>query len=313
MDILLYMPGGDESLWIDEITHALPAARVRAWKEGDRAAADYALVWRPTAEVLAGREQLKAVFNLGAGVDAVLRLLRAHPDLVPPHVPVIKLDDAGMAPQMVQYVLHAVLRHFRRFDEYAVLQRERRWQTLEAREPASHTIGVMGLGALGTPVAMALAQLGFTVRGWSRSLRTVEQVACFAGQDDLPHFLDGLNVLVNLLPLTAETENILDRNVFARLAPGAQLINIARGAHLVEDDLLQALDSGQIVTATLDVTRQEPLPPHHPFWSHPRIDITPHVAAVTLCTQSVRQISEKIARLEQGLPIDGVIDVGRGY
>lgn len=313
MDILLYMPGDDASPWIDELAGALPAARVRVWKEGDRSPADYALVWKPTVEVLAGRERLKGVFNLGAGVDVVLGLLRSHPGLLPPHVPLIKLDDAGMAAQMVQYVLHAVLRHFRRFDGYANFQRERRWQPLEADDPASHTVGVMGLGALGTPVATALAQLGFRVRGWSRSRRNVEQVACFAGQDDLPRFLDGQNVLVNLLPLTAETENILNCDVFARLAPGAQLINIARGAHLVEEDLLQALDSGQIATATLDVFRQEPLPADHPFWNHPRIDVTPHVAALTLRRESVRQIAKKIGRLEQGLPVDGVIDVGRGY
>ena len=313
MDILLYMPGDDASSWINEFTRTFPAARVRVWEEGDRAPADYALVWQPTAEVLEGRERLKAVFNLGAGVDVVLGLLRSHPDLLPPHVPLIKLDDAGMAPQMIQYVLHAVLRHFRRFDEYADLQRERRWQPLEAREPSSHVIGIMGLGALGTPVATALAQLGFPVRGWGRRPRTVHQVVCFAGQHDLPRFLDGLNVLVNLLPLTVETENILDHSTFARLAAGAQLINIARGAHLVEEDLLQALDSGQIAAATLDVCRQEPLSPDHPFWSHPRIDVTPHVAALTLCKESVRQIAEKIGRLGQGLPVDGVIDVGRGY
>jgi glyoxylate/hydroxypyruvate reductase A len=313
MEILLYMLGGDTSPWIDEIEHALPAARVRAWKQGDQATADYALVWKPIPEVLDGRERLKAVFNLGAGVDVVLGLLKSHPDLLPPHVPIIKLDDAGMAPQMVQYVLHAVLRHFRRFDDYADLQREGKWQPLEAREPASHTIGVMGLGALGTPVATALAQLGFPVRGWSRSRRSVEQVACLAGQDELPHFLDGLNVLVNLLPLTTETESILNRNNFARLARGAQLINIARGAHLVEEDLLQALDSGQIATATLDVFRQEPLPQDHPFWRHPRIQVTPHVSALTLRRVSVRQIAEKIGRLEQGLPVEGMIDVGRGY
>jgi glyoxylate/hydroxypyruvate reductase A len=313
MDILLYMPDDDASSWIAELTRIFPAARVRTWKEGDRAAADYALVWKPTPDVLAGRERLKAVFNLGAGVDVVLGLLRSHPDLLPSHVPLIKLDDAGMAPQMVQYVLHAVLRHFRRFDEYADLHREHRWHPLQARMPSSHVVGIMGLGALGTPVAIALAQLGFTVRGWSRSPRTVDRVACFAGTDDLPRFLDGLNGLVNLLPLTVDTENILNRNLFARLAPGAQLINIARGAHLVEEDLLQALDSGQIAAATLDVFRQEPLPPQHPFWNHPRIDMTPHVAALTLCREGARQIAEKITRLEQGLPVDGVIDVARGY
>jgi len=313
VNILLYMPGDDASSWLDEIAAALPSANMRAWTEGDTASADYALVWKPTAEVLAGRQHLKAVFNLGAGVDALLALLRVHPHLLPPEVPFIKLDDAGMASQMTQYVLHAVLRHFRRFDTYADLQRENRWQPLAGRDASSHIIGVMGLGALGTPVAKALAQLGFPVRGWSRRRRPVEQVASFAGPGELPAFLDDLNVLVNLLPLTAETENMLNREVFARLAPGAQLINIARGAHLVENDLLQALDSGQLATATLDVFREEPLPPQHPFWNDPRIHVTPHVAAQTLRRESVRQIAERIGRLEQGLGVDGVIDVNRGY
>jgi glyoxylate/hydroxypyruvate reductase A len=225
----------------------------------------------------------------------------------------IKLDDAGMAPQMVQYVLAAVLRHVRRLPEYAALQQARRWQPLPGRDAGTHAVGVMGLGALGTPVAAALAQLGFAVRGWSRGPRAVDKVACFAGADALPDFLDGLDVLVNLLPLTPHTADILDRTLFARLAPGAQLINIGRGAHLVEDDLLRALDSGQLAQATLDVFREEPLPPDHPFWRHPRIEITPHVAALTLRRESARQIATKIDRLERGLPVDGVIDRTSGY
>jgi glyoxylate/hydroxypyruvate reductase A len=313
LEILLCLPDDDTASWIDELVRALPAARVRPWRPGDRAAADYALVWRPPGEALAGRRRLKAVFNLGAGVDAVLALLAAQPDLLPPHVPLIKLDDAGMAPQMVQYVLAAVLRHLRRFPEYAALQRARRWQPLPGRDAGAHAVGVMGLGALGTPVATALAQLGFAVRGWSRSPRAVGQVACFAGQGALPDFLDGLDVLVNLLPLTAQTTGILDRTLFARLAPGAQLINIGRGGHLVEEDLLRALDSGQLAQATLDVFREEPLPPDHPFWEHPRIEITPHVAALTLRRESARQIAARIARIERGLPVDGVIDRTSGY
>jgi len=313
MDILLCLPDGDTAPWIDELAAVLPAARVRPWRPGDRAPADYALVWNPPTEALAGRGRLKAVFNLGAGVDAVLALLAAQPDLLPPHVPLIKLDDAGMAPQMVQYVLAAVLRHVRRFPEYAALQRARRWQPLPGRDAATHAVGVMGLGALGTPVAGALAQLGFAVRGWSRGPRAVGEVAYFAGPAALPDFLDGLDVLVNLLPLTPHTADILDRALFARLAPGAQLINIGRGAHLVEEDLLRALDSGQLAQATLDVFREEPLPPDHPFWRHPRIEITPHVAALTLRRESARQIAARIARIERGLPVDGVIDRTSGY
>lgn len=313
MDILLHHPGTDTARWITEIEQLLPQARVRVWQEGDAAPADYAVVRKPPADLLRARPGLRAVFNIGAGVDVLLALIRKEPALLPPQVSLIRLDDAGMGIQMAQYVSHAVLRHFRCVDEYTNQQRTGQWHPLKPRRADQHIIGILGLGVLGTAIARCLLALGFPVRGWSRSGRSLEGVQSYQGQEALPQFLDGLQVLINMLPLTEQTENILDKRLFAQLPQGAQLINVARGEHLVEQDLLEALETGQLADATLDVFREEPLPSSHPFWNHPRITITPHVSALTLRSESLRQIAEKIRRLEQGLPVNGAVDLARGY
>lgn len=313
MDIMFYKDGDDAAPWLAEISQCLPRARVREWLPGDQGRADYALVWKPPADMLRQREGLRAVFNLGAGVDGLLAMLRAEPALLPSQVPLIRIEDAGMAVQMVQYVSHAVLRHYRRMDDYARLKLRGAWAPLPPREPSTYVVGVMGLGALGVQVATSLAALGFPVRGWSRSARQVPGMRCFAEPEGLRAFAGGLQALVNLLPLTAATENILNQHLFAQLAPGATLINVARGAHLVEHDLIAALDSGQLESATLDVFREEPLPPEHPFWRDQRIEITPHIAAETTLFASIRQIAAKIRALENGEAVAGVVDLRRGY
>lgn len=313
MNILFHMAGDDPAPWLSDLAAHLPQARVRIWQAGDREPADYALVWMPPLEMLQHRQGLKAVFNLGAGVDAILDLLNLHPDLFPPHVPLIRIEDAGMGAQMIEYVLHAIVRHFRRMNDYARQQQSGIWQLLPPRVQAGHYIGVMGIGALGAQLAASLAAAGFPVRGWSRSPKQVDGVQCHHGDEGLDRFLNGLQVVVNLLPLTADTENILDRRLFAKLARGAQLINVARGAHLVDEDLLRALADGQLATATLDVFRQEPLPANHPFWREPRIEMTPHVSAMTQRTESIQQIAVKINALERGAPVTGIVDRTRGY
>lgn len=314
MDILFYIAAEDNfTPWMEDLSRYLPQARARVWHAGDHAPADYALVWRPPIELLQQCSGLKAVFNLGAGVDILLNFLRTNPALLAPHVPLIKLDDAGMAAQMAQYVVQAVLRHFRCMDGYAQQQSTGTWHPLPPREQATHPIGIMGMGALGSHVAATLTGMGFPVRGWSRSPKHSEGVQSFSGHDNLAAFASGLQVLVNMLPLTAETENILNRDLFARLAHGAQLINVARGAHLVEDDLLPALASGQLACASLDVFRQEPLPSDHPFWREPRITITPHISALTERTESIKQIAAKINALEKGEAVAGTVDRTRGY
>lgn len=313
MDILFHSQIDDQSAWLAALRAALPEARVRAWQVGDVAQADYALVWKPPAEVLQGRVGLKAVFNLGAGVDAVLAFLERHPGLLPPTVKLIRLEDAGMALQMTHFVVHAVLHHFRRMDAYAESQRQARWAPLAPRAMSSYPVGVLGAGVLGGAVAQALVGLGFAVRSWSRNPKALAGVSSFAGAPALAQFADGLQVLVNLLPRTPETEGILDDALFERLAPGACLVNVARGAHLVEADLIAALERGRLERAVLDVFRDEPLPADHPFWRHPRITVTPHVSAATLLDDSVAQIASKIRALEQGQPVSGVVNVGRGY
>ncbi len=318
MQILFHYINGDFDEWQRELRARLPEAALRAWQPGDTARADYALVWRPPAEMLAPREGLKAVFNLGAGVDALLALERERPGTLPAGVPLVRLEDSGMAQQMIEYIAYGALRYLRRFDDYAALQREHRWQRLDAHARRDFAVGVLGLGALGTPVARALAGLGLTVRGFSRSAKSIEGIACFhgtprAGDAGFEAFADGLKLLVNLLPSTPDTEGVLNAETFRRLAPHAYLINVARGAHLVEADLLEALAAGRIEAALLDVLREEPLPAGHPFWSHPRISITPHISADTERDSALAQIAAKIRAFERGEPVGGIVDLARGY
>jgi len=292
--------------WVAGLQAALPGAQVSAWQPGDPPA-DWAVVWAPPQAFIDEQTDLRALFNTGAGVDALLQLR------LPPGLRVVRLDDAGMSVQMAEYVCHAVIRHFREFDGYEADIREARWSYRKPRSRADWPVGVMGLGVLGARVAQALRVFDFPVHGWSRSPREVPGVVCHAGEAALDGFLASCRVLVNLLPLTPQTENILNRQTLGRLLPGGYLINVARGAHLVDDDLLALLDSGHLAGATLDVFRTEPLPANHPFWSHPRLTVTPHTSARTLRDESIAQIAGKIAALQRGEPVAGVVDPVRGY
>lgn len=313
MKILFYMPHADAASWLHDFARALPDAELREWQAGDTAPADFAVVWRPPRDMLAGRDDLRAIFNLGAGVDAILALEREQPGTLPRNAKLVRLEDTGMAPQMAEYVTHAVLRYMRRFDEYQTLQTGRRWQELDAHPRETFTVGVLGLGVLGAHVAQTVAAFGMPVRGYSRSARKIDGVTTFASEAQFEAFLDGVKVLVNLLPHTPDTGDVLNARTFSKLARGAYLINVARGGHLVEQDLLEALRSGQIAAATLDVFRDEPLPPDHLFWREPRITITPHISALTLREESVAQVAQKITALLRGETIGGVVDIDHGY
>ena len=292
--------------WLAQLLLAFPGADIALWQPG-AAPADYALVWAPPQQLLAEQTALKALFNIAAGVDALMQMR------LPPGVPIFRLDDAGMAVQMAEYVCHAVIRHFRDFDAYAAAQRDACWAQREPRRREDFSVGLLGLGVLGSRVAQALSAFGFPLLGWSRSPKAQDGVQCHHGAAGLNDFLAGSQVLVNLLPLTPETEKLLNRDTLGRLRPGGYLVNVARGAHLVEADLLALLESGQLAGATLDVFRTEPLPPEHPFWHHPRITVTPHVSARTLREESIAQIARKIRALQRGEPIAGVVDPVRGY
>ena len=292
--------------WLQGLQAALPQADISVWQPG-APVADYAVVWAPPQQFMDEQQGIQALFNIGAGVDGLLQRR------LPPGVLVVRLDDAGMAVQMAEYVCHAVIRHFREFDAYEAGMRAGQWAYRKPRLRQDFPVGVMGLGVLGERVAQALAQFEFPVNGWSRSPKAIGGIRTFSGQNGFHDFLAASRVLVNLLPLTPDTQNILNRDTLSRLQPGGYLINVARGAHLVEDDLLALLDSGHLAGATLDVFRTEPLSAGHPFWTHPRIVATPHTSARTLRDESIAQIAGKIGALQRGETIAGVVDPAYGY
>jgi glyoxylate/hydroxypyruvate reductase A len=307
--ILLYRGDGVIEPWARDFAQALPQAETVVWQEGQRLPpCDYAVLWAPTPALLDQLAHVKAIFLMGAGVDAILKFGDALPD-----VPIIRLGDAGMGEQMAEYVAYAVLRYFRRFDEYEQQARQGVWNPLAARKKDEFAVGVLGLGQLGIPVAKALRQLGFPVRGWSRTSKDLPGVDCYAGMESLDDFLAGTRVLVCMLPLTPDTNNLLDRARLSKLPRGAYLVNVARGAQVAEPDLLALIRAGHILGATLDVFRNEPLPAPHPFWGEPRITITPHISALTVREEAVRQIAHKITLLEQGEHVADVVDRNRGY
>ncbi|MCW5320810.1 glyoxylate/hydroxypyruvate reductase A [Verminephrobacter aporrectodeae subsp. tuberculatae] len=292
--------------WLQGLAAALPGADVSLWQPG-APQADYAVVWEPPQRFMDEQPGLEVLFNIGAGVDALLPLR------LPRAARVVRLDDAGMAVQMAEYVCHAVIRHFRAFDACAADTRAGRWDCHGPRQRSDFPVGVMGLGVLGARVAQALAHFEFPVNGWSLSPKALAGVRSFSGAGALDAFLACSRVLVNLLPLTPATQAILHRGTLSRLLPGAYVINAARGAHLVDEDLLALIDSGHVAGATLDVFRTEPLPADHAFRTHPAITATPHIAARTLREESIAQIARKIAALQRGESVAGMLDPAQGY
>ena len=306
MKITFCCTGTDADPWLQELRAALPHAEVSAWAPG-APAADYAVVWAPTQQFLDEQTSLRAIFNIGAGVDALLQLR------LPAHIPLVRLNDAGMAAQMAEYITHAVVRHSRELARYETDMRQGQWEVRAPVLRQDWPVGIMGLGVLGARTAQVLCALDFPVRGWSRCAKSIPGVTTFAGTAELSPFLQGTRILVNLLPLTAHTENIIRRETLAQLLPGAYVINVARGAHVVDEDLVAMIQSGHVAGATLDVFRQEPLPHTHPFWHLPQISMTPHISARTLRSQSIAQIVDKIAALARGDAVAGLVDTQRGY
>jgi glyoxylate/hydroxypyruvate reductase A len=297
--------------WLEGFRRALSGVDIWEWQAGrpqeQARLADYAVVWSPPQAFIDEQSQLTMLFNIGAGVDALLKLRR------PAAMQIVRLNDAGMSVQMAEYVCHAVIRYFRQFDRYEADAKSLQWFYRKPAVRSECPIGILGAGVLGAKVAQALRQFDFPVNVYSRTEKHLEGVKSFSGRGQFNAFLQASLVLVNLLPLTAETENILNSANLSQLQKGAYLINVARGDHLVEEDLLALLASGHLSGATLDVFRVEPLPKEHPFWGHPDITITPHASARTLRDESILQIAKKIMALDQGCPIEGLVDPVTGY
>jgi glyoxylate/hydroxypyruvate reductase A len=296
--------------WRAAMKAALPEAEFRAWPDeiGDPAEIDYILTWKPKPGALIGYPNLKAIFSLGAGVD---HLVLAEGPL--PKVPIVRLVDVALTRDMVQYVVHWVLHFHRDMHLYREHQLASEWKRHSYPEASQRRIGFLGSGVLGGACAKALAGFEFDVATWTRGPKKIEGVTSFHGADGLEPFLARSEILVCLLPLTTETRGILNKQNLAALPKGAYVINAARGAHVVEHDLIAALDSGQIAAAALDVFPQEPLAAAHPFWKHPKIRVTPHVASFTTARTAALEIAANIRRIQSGQPPTNVIDADLKY
>lgn len=310
MHVALSLPAAQASPWLELFAAALPDATLdrhepNAPPRAGLAPADYAIAAYASDTFFLEQPSPRAVFTISAGVRHVLRM----PHL--PAVPLVRVEDAGMVQQMVRYASTAAMRFVQRLDGYRRQQDARVWEQHPPRDPGRVTCGVMGLGVMGAAVARALVADGFVVRGYARTRKSIEGVACFAG--DLPAFLAGIDVLVNALPSTRHTVGVLDRAALMHLNDGAHVVNMGRGDILVDRDLVALVDEGKLGGATLDVFHDEPLPPDHPFWSRPTITVTPHVAGLTIPGPTVDQIVAKLRALERGEAVTGVVDVAREY
>jgi glyoxylate/hydroxypyruvate reductase A len=309
MAILFRSTPAATARWRPLLAGLLPEHEIRYWPEtGDRAAIDYALVWHPEPGLLATLPNLKMIFGLGAGIDHLLR----DPDL-PRHVPIVRLVDPYMTDAMSEFVVLSVLRLHRQDLDYLAQQRAAIWREREQKNAAERPIGILGFGTLGQDAARKLKALGFDVAGWSRSEKAVAGFATFAGADGFDRLLARTEIVVCLLPLTPATRGILDARSFARMPRGAAIVNAGRGGHVVEADLIAALDSGQLSGAVLDVFHDEPLPSDNPLWRHPRVIATPHIAAETHPPTAAPIVRDAIRQCEAGVPIANRVDLARGY
>ncbi len=309
MNIVLKVGGSRASWWKQHLSTLLSEATVYlANEEMNRDDIDYAVVWKPEPGWLRTFENLKCIVSIGAGIDHVL----CDPEL-PVHLPIIRTTSPDLTVRMREYVTLHVLRLHRRLPEIVAAQSAREWRQII--EPPAHErrVGIMGLGNLGADCAVTLAAIGFDVAGWARSEKTIDQVACFAGEATRNAFLARSDILVCMLPLTPETEGILNADLFDRLPDGAAVINVARGQHLVNEDLLAALDRGKVRGATLDVFHVEPLPIDHAFWDHPNVLVTPHIASLIDPIAGGERIAENIKKFDAGELIADLVPQGRGY
>jgi glyoxylate/hydroxypyruvate reductase A len=302
LNILFASEKEDPAVWLPRLRHALPKDKFFVAPEKD---IDVALVATPPAGTFEKLGRLRLVQSLWMGVERLL-----DDPAFPKGVPLARLVDPGMVAAMSETVLAHVLDWHRHHYYYRMEQDERRWSRLEQRLASDRTIGILGLGELGSDAARKLVALGFNVVGWSRRPKTLPGVTCLT---ELDAVLERSDVVVCLLPLTKQTRGLLNERALRKIRLGGAVINVARGGHVVAEDLMAVLDSGHLAHAYLDVFEHEPLPREHPLWSQPAITVTPHTAALTEPRTAIPKIVENIERLRRGQPPLNLVDFDAGY
>lgn len=308
--VLVFAAGGVKpDAWVPALRAAAPEVDVRMAAEiTDPGAVEFGFAWRNPPGFWHAFPNLRAIFGMGAGVDALL----SDPDL-PGGVPIIRMVDPHLAIGMSEFAMMRTLHHHRSLHVYEQQQTAQLWRPIRPPLNRDRVVGVMGLGEMGGLCARDLAKAGFQVRGWSRRPREIEGVRTYSGEAGLAEFATGCEILICVLPLTPETTGVLNAALFDRLAHGACLISIGRGPHLVEADLLAALESGRIAAATLDVFAVEPLPAGHPFWSHTAIRVIPHAASFSFPETGAGVLAENIRKILRGEPVPETVDRSSGY
>ena len=310
MKILFLSPSDPLDKWRAMMGDIMPKLELINWEPGlePRDDIDYALVWKPPAGVLKTYTGLKAILSLGAGVDGIF----VDPQL-PKHLPIVRLIDQGLTEGMSEYMIYWTLHFHRDFDVYNQRAKDKQWKQHRQAITASRRIGVMGMGELGGDAAKKLHALSFDVAGWSRSPKSIDSVESFSGEEGMVPFLERSDILICLLPLTDATQGIINKQLLSHLPKNAVLINGARGGHVVDDDLRDALDSGHLRAAVLDVFNIEPLPEDHYWWDHPKVIITPHIASQTQPHSAAERIKYSIECFERGETPPNVVDLNKGY
>jgi len=309
MAILYLCPGRESESWVIPLKRLLPNDEVWVWPDvPDPAKVEVVLAWKQPREELKRYPNLKLISSIGAGVEHLVE----DPTL-PDGVPIVRIVEDRLTIGMVEYVVLHVLKRHRWVQEMEANQRAKVWKWLPPQDTPTTTVGILGLGALGGATAAVLKQIGFKVVGWSRSPKNVPGIESFHGPDGLKPFLSACAHVASLLPNTPETRGILNAETLAALPRGAHVINAGRGSAIVDADLLAALESGHVSWASLDVFNTEPLPADSPYWTHPRVTVTPHNAADSIAEYVVPTIVENIERLRAGKPLQNLVDRTRGY
>lgn len=309
MSLAIICPNRDVSDWVAALQTHDSSLLIEVWPDiGAPEQVEFVLCWNHPRGVLRQFPRLKCISSLGAGVNHLL-----NDPTCPPGIPLVRVVDASLKQSMAEYVMLGVLEHLRSFKSYDRQQTVRKWKMLPVTAGSEIGIGLLGCGQLGQYVGKRLADFGFKVYGWCRTPKKMAAIEVYSGKSGFAEFFARANILVCLLPLTSATENILNQETFKLLPESAYLINVARGAHLVDEELLTALDSGQLSGALLDVFREEPLPRHHPFWTHKKISMTPHIASLTNPTTAAGQVVENYHRAVKGEPLINLVDVQLGY